>query len=302
MTFKDLKDNYDLVVKKLNDYKQLDRKVKNNGITGKELIEERIKLENDSDVAPEDIELLLDDIQAEALLKVDQFEADRDDISHELQSMFGIDNRNFNDLDTFYYDILETDFECVHVKNLIDALSEGKRANETIVRADYSCLNKAQNNLLRQAIIEKYLPELKDKHVTKKEAENSFEQKIVLEIKKILNEIEQRHMFKEKQLNPNEVYIKTNIGNMPLLEYYEIRSRQCGYSDYAQMLKDGCHFDIGDIDPSYLFTKDQIAVEEEKDGISRMLEAITDKSEMVIDSIDEKTIKTMDKGELEWEI
>ena len=99
-----------------------------------------------------------------------------------------------------------------------------------------------------------------------------------------------------------EIYVKTNIGDMPLIDYYEIRARQCGYSDYQHMLKEGLHFDISDIDEKYLFTKGQEPSEVEQEGLSKMFEALIDNSGMVIDSIDEKTIKTMDEGELEWEI
>lgn len=100
---------------------------------------------------------------------------------------------------------------------------------------------------------------------------------------------------------PDEIFIKTNIGTMPLIDYYEIRAIQCGYEDYEHMLKAGLHFDIDDIDPSYLITKNHNEVAQEKEEISKMLEAITDKSGMVIDSI-EKNVKSMEKGEVEWEI
>ncbi len=101
---------------------------------------------------------------------------------------------------------------------------------------------------------------------------------------------------------PEEIYVKTNIGDMPLIDYYEIGARQCGYSNYRDMLKNGFHFDISDIDEKYLFTKGQRPAEAEQDSISQMLEAIIDNSGMVIDSIDEKTIKQIEKGDIEWEI
>ena len=30
-------------------------------------------------------------------------------------------------------------------------------------------------------------------------------------------------------------YVKTNMGNIPLLDYYEIKAQQSGFSSYAEM-------------------------------------------------------------------
>ena len=99
-----------------------------------------------------------------------------------------------------------------------------------------------------------------------------------------------------------EIYVKTNIGTMPLEDYYEIRAIQCGFDDYRAMLKAGYHFNVADIDPESLVRKEKYHPQNEKDGITQMLESISDKSSKVIDSIDTDIIKTAEKGDMEWEI
>lgn len=37
----------------------------------------------------------------------------------------------------------------------------------------------------------------------------------------------------------NKEYVKTNIGNIPLEDYYEIKAQQSGFSSYAEMRNSG---------------------------------------------------------------
>lgn len=99
-----------------------------------------------------------------------------------------------------------------------------------------------------------------------------------------------------------EIYVKTNIGTMPIEDYYEIRAIQCGFDDYMSMVKAGYHFDISDIDPESLVVKEKYYPASEKDEITQMLDSLSDKADKVIDSIDKDITKMAEKGEMEWEI
>jgi len=99
-----------------------------------------------------------------------------------------------------------------------------------------------------------------------------------------------------------DIYVKTNIGTMPIEDYYEIRAIQCGFDDYRSMLKAGYHFDVSDIDPESLVKKEKYHPASEKDEITQMLDSLSDKADKVIDSIDKDIKKMAEKGEMEWEI
>ncbi len=40
------------------------------------------------------------------------------------------------------------------------------------------------------------------------------------------------------------IYVKTNIGEIPLLEYYDIEAYQHGFDDFADLTKHGRHIDL----------------------------------------------------------
>ncbi len=101
---------------------------------------------------------------------------------------------------------------------------------------------------------------------------------------------------------PVEIYVKTNIGTMPIEDYYEIIAIQFGFDDYSALLKAGYHFDVSNIDPESLVIKEKYHPKSEKDGITQMLESISDKTSKVIDSLDTDIIKKAEKGDIEWEI
>ena len=125
---------------------------------------------------------------------------------------------------------------------------------------------------------------------------------IEAEEKQLLEQQIKNDVSKEIDDVSEEIYVKTNIGTMPIEDYYEIRAIQYGFDDYMSMVKAGYHFDISDIDPESLVVKEKYHPASEKDEITQMLDSLSDKADKVIDSIDKDITKMAEKGEMEWEI